>query len=151
MKRCLCALLLMAGLCGGISVAVSSESRRLVLVTNPTSSVRSLTAGETRRLFLGLPVSKDGHPLEAFINRSDPFLYQVFLQKIIFMSSSVYERHLLTNVVQMGGQRPPSFTDTHSLVKALDKSPDTVAVMWEDQARASQLTILGEIWHGTED
>lgn len=151
MKRLLCTLLVMTSLLAGITRAISDESRRLVLVTNPNSGIHSLTATETRRLFLGLPVTKDGHPLEAAINRSDPFLYQVFLQKIVYMSSSVYERHLLSNVVQLGGQRPPSFNDAQALINALTRTPGTVAVLWEDQARGSQLTILGEIWQGTED
>ena len=151
MKTLICALLLITSLFGGINLAISDDTRRLVLVTGPHSDIRGLTAGETRRLFLGLPVSQGGHRLAAVINRSDPFLYQVFLQKIVYMSSAAYERHLLSNVVQLGGQRPPSFDDARSLITVLDENPDTVAVLWEDQARASRLTILGEIWHGTED
>lgn len=150
MKHPFTALLLMLMLCGKISLANSDEFRRLVLVTGASSGITSLSNSETRRLFLGFPVVKGGHSLEAAINRSDPFLYQVFLQKVVFMSSSVYERHLLANVVQLGGQRPQAYQDKRALIDALKDSPGTVALLWDSDARAvDNLVILGEVWHGT--
>ena len=150
MKHPFTALLLMLMLIGKISLANSDEFRRLVLVTDASSGITSLSNSETRRLFLGFPVIKGGHSLEAAINRSDPFLYQVFLQKVVYMSSSVYERHLLANVIQLGGQRPQAYHDMRSLISVLKESPGTVSLIWDSDARAnSNLIILGEVWHGT--
>ena len=152
MRQSLTVLLFFVMLIGKISLANSDESRRLVLVTDASSGIKSLTSSETRRLFLGFPVLKQGHSLEAAINRSDPFLYEVFLQRVVYMSSSVYERHLLTNVIQLGGQRPQSYNDVRSLVNALQESPGTVSLLWAKDARANRhLVILGEIWHGIEE
>jgi len=149
MKHPFTALLLMLMLIGKISLANSDEFRRLVLVTDASSGITSLSNSETRRLFLGFPVVKGGHSLEAAINRSDPFLYQVFLQRVVYMSSSVYERHLLTNVIQLGGQRPQAYTDARALISVLRESPGTVSMLWESDAKANgNLIILGEVWHG---
>jgi len=150
MKHPFTALLLMFILIGKINLANSDEFRRLVLVTDASSGIASLSSSEARRLFLGFPIIKGGHSLEAAINRSDPFLYQVFLQRVVFMSSSVYERHLLTNVIQLGGQRPQEYNDIRALISVLRGSPGTVSLLWESDAKANgNLIILGEIWHGT--
>lgn len=152
MKQCLSSLLLLVLLIVKIDIASSAEIRRLVLVTDTATGIHSLTARESRLLFLGLPVTKEGNPLVAVINRSDPFLYEVFLQKVVFMSSSTYERHLLTKTIQLGGQKPDVYTDTKSLAHALKQAPGTVAVLWENEARNwPSLIILGEIWRGTAD
>ena len=139
-------------LLGKMGLANSDDARRLVLVTDNTSGIKSLTGSETRRLFLGFPVVIQGRSLEAAINRSDPFLYEVFLQRVVYMSSPVYERHLLTNVIQLGGQRPQTYNDLPSLINALNESPGTVSLLWEQDATAnSNLVILGEVWHGTAE
>ena len=152
MKQPLAILLFAMMLIGNIQSAYSDKIRHLVLVTDTNSGISSLTPNEIHRLFLGFPVIKNGYSLEAAINRSDPFVYQVFLQKVVYMSSSVYERHLLTNVIQLGGQRPQTYTDTRSLISAIKESPGTVTLLWESDARAtSNLVILGEIWHGREE
>jgi len=149
MRRKGAIFLFIAVLLGSISSANSAENRRLVLVTDEESGLHSLSASETRKLFLGLPVIKQGRSLEAIINRSDPFLYEVFLQKIVYMSAPVYERHLLSNMVQVGGQRPQAFNDVHTLISTLKEYPGTVTLLWEKDAKAHRgLTILGEIWHG---
>ncbi|MEJ2553316.1 MAG: hypothetical protein P8164_03795 [Gammaproteobacteria bacterium] len=143
------ALMLLVGTSG---LAASATSRHLVLVTDAATGVTSLSTSEIHKLFLGLPVEKDGHPLEAAINHSDPFLYEIFLQKIVYMSSISYDRHLLANVIQLGGRRPQIFNDTQSLITALEQRPGTVSVLWDsDLKNASELTIIGEVWHGTKE
>jgi len=149
MRRIL-SLILFLLLSGSAGFAAGEEERRLLLVTDSASGVTSLSNGEIHRLFLGLPVEKDGHVLEAVINRSDPFLYEVFLQKIVGMSSIVYERHILANVIQIGGHRPKVFNDTRTLIGALTQNHGTVTVLWDNDAAASNLSIIGEVWRGTE-
>ena len=152
MRQPLAILLFFFVLIGKIGLAISDDGRRLVLVTDNSSGIKSLTSSETRRLFLGFPVVIQGRSLEAAINRSDPFLYEVFLQRVVYMSSPVYERHLLTNVIQLGGQRPQTYHDLRSLVNALDESPGIVTLLWEKDAMANpNLVILGEVWHGSAE
>jgi hypothetical protein len=142
------ALLLL--LIGTPSLAAGENNRHLVLVTDSTTGISSLSTSEIHKLFLGLPIEKAGRPLEAAINHSDPFLYEIFLQKIVYMSSISYDRHLLSNVIQLGGRRPQIFNNTQSLINALKNKPGTISVLWENDIQTtSDLTIIGEIWHGT--
>lgn len=134
----------------GTSGLAASSNRHLVLVTDTATGITSLSTSEIHKLFLGLPVEKGGHSLEAAINHSDPFLYEIFLQKIVYMSSISYDRHLLSNVIQLGGQRPQIFNNTQSLISALKKQPGTVSLLWDSDVKStSDLTIIGEVWHGT--
>jgi hypothetical protein len=133
-------------------LAANNKSLRLVLVTNSTTGVKSLSTNEIHKLFLGLPIEKSGRSLEAAINRSDPFLYEIFLQKIVYMSSISYERHLLSNVIQLGGQRPRIFDNTQSLISDLEHKPGTVSVLWDSDLKSTtNLTVIGDVWHGTKE
>lgn len=137
-------------LIGAPSMAANDKNRHLVLVTNSATGVTTLTGSEIHKLFLGLPIEKKGYALEAAINHSDPFLYEIFLQKIAYMSSISYERHLLSNVIQLGGRRPQVFNNTQSLILAIKQKPGTVSVLWDSDIKAtSDLTVIGEVWHGT--
>ena len=139
------ALLLLAS---SFSLAASSN-RHLVLVTDSATGVTSLSTSEIHKLFLGLPIEKDGHSLEAAINQSDPFLYEIFLQKIVYMSSISYKRHLLSNIIQLGGRRPQIFQNTSALITALKDKPGTVSLLWDSDIKpSSNLIVIGEVWHG---
>ena len=150
MKRPNALALLLLLLMGTPSLAANDSNRHLVLVTDASTGITALSTSEIHKLFLGLPIEKAGRPLEAAINHSDPFLYEIFLQKIVYMSSISYDRHLLSNVIQLGGRRPQVFNNTQSLISALKEKPGTVSVLWENDVKnTSDLTIIGEIWHGT--
>jgi len=139
-------------LAGTSGLAASGDNRHLVLVTDAATGITSLSTSEIHKLFLGLPVEKGGQSLEAAINHSDPFLYEIFLQKIVYMSSISYDRHLLSNVIQLGGQRPQTYNNTQSLITALKERPGTISVLWDsDVNRTSGLTIIGEVWRGTRE
>ncbi len=144
-------LLFTALLCAAsLHGAIADDSRTLVLVRGANGGDIKLTTTEVRRLFLGLPITKNGHTLSAAINHTDPLLYQVFLQKVVFMSSHVYERHLLTNVVRLGGQRPQSYTDPRELLNTLRERSDTVTFMWNDEINPDPaIVIIKDLWHGT--
>ena len=149
MKHVLLSLFVSLLLLGNTGLAAGANNRQLVLVTYSTTGVTSLSTSEIHKLFLGLPVEKEGRSLEAIINRSDPLLYEIFLQKVVYMSSMAYDRHLLANVIQLGGQRPRIFNDTQSLIRDLKQNPGTVTVLWDsDLKTTSNLTVLGEVWHG---
>ena len=147
--KCRHAIALLLMLLLGTPSMAASNNRHLVLVTDSTTGITTLSTSEIHKLFLGLPIEKGGHSLEAAINHSDPFLYEIFLQKIVYMSSISYDRHLLSNVIQLGGRRPQVFNNTQSLITALKQKPGTVSVLWENDIKTiSDLTIIGDIWHG---
>jgi hypothetical protein len=150
--KCLRFLFLTLLLVGEASSADSDSYRRLLLVTCAQAEIVSLSPGEVHKLFLGLPIEKGSVTLEAAINHSDPFLYEIFLQKIANMSSMAYERHLLSNVMQTGGQRPRVFNDARTLINTVKQNPGTVTVLWDSDIKGrSDLAVIGEVWRGPAD
>ena len=127
-----------------------AETYRMVLVTGTQQLDNvQLTEKEIRKIFLGQVITRNKHDITALINNSDPLLYQVFLQKVAYMSANAYERHLLSKVFRMGGSRPPVFMNNTSLVSALIAHQGTITYMWEDTAlKMPGVTIIGELWSG---
>lgn len=147
-----CLLSVMLALLGFHSPTFAQqEGDQLVLVTHQTTGVKTLTSDEVRRLFLGQGVTKRGKQLEVIINQSDPLLYQVFLQKVVFMSSQAYERRLLENVIQLGGRRPKVRHSQDALVADLHKGPGKISFIWNSQLRLyPALVVVGETWQPPE-
>lgn len=147
MMRGLCWLVLLA-LAGMQSIwAITRHS--LVLATSSASSIPSLTVQEARKLFLGVPLEKGGEHPVPLLNVSDPLIYEVFLQKVAFMSANAYESQTISVVFRLGGKRPESFNDLKNLVDALQQNPGTVTYLWEDQVMANQgLKAVNVLWQG---
>ena len=122
----------------------------MVLVTGTQQLEQvKLTPKVIRRIFLGQVVTEDDNRISALINNTDPLLYQVFLQKVAYMSANAYERHLLSKVFRLGGSRPAVYLNNSSLVKALRSQAGTITYMWEDTALVIPgISIIGELWSG---
>lgn len=121
----------------------------LVLATSTNSSMPTLTVQEARKLFLGVPMEKDGEHPVPLLNISDPLIFEVFLQKVAFMSANAYESQTISVVFRLGGKRPASFNDLKNLVDTLQQNPGTVTYLWEDQVRANQgLKAVNVLWQG---
>ena len=122
---------------------------KMVLVAARSSDIGRLSPGDTRKLFLGVPVAavpsrESMHPLR---NASDPVLEEAFLQKVIFMSRDAYERALLIRVMHGGGIRPARFDSETALVDALLADKFAVTYMWADRAAAHpDLKVVAELW-----
>jgi len=138
------AILLLAG---WHSVAYSDAGPTLVLVANPRVTFKTLSIGEVRRLFLGIPVSRNGERLIPLRNYSSPLLKQVFLQKIIFMSERNYERQLMHRTFRFGNSRSEILNDIDSVVQALENTVNGVSYMWSsDAAKIGRFQIIGVVW-----
>ncbi len=139
-------LLACLGLHAGYSVG-QSEQRHLELVCSAESTTPSLTNKEVRKLFLGVPMEKNGVRLKPLRNSSDPLVTEVFLQKIIFMSKRNYERQLVSRVFRLGGTRPPIYTDFGELMDQLRQTPEALTFMWSDQvAQTDGVKSCGVLW-----
>ncbi len=145
MKRFLLLALLLA--CCSVSQA---EIRRLVMVTaTPELAEIRLSPRDIRKLYLGRAIIRNDRRLIPLINRSDPLLYQIFLQKSVLLSSNSYERFLLSKVFRSGGSRPQRYDSLQQLIQALLHRPHTVSYMWAVNARDEpRLRIIKEIWRG---
>lgn len=144
-RTALVALLLMP-LC---AAAMAGEARTLVLVCRTDSMLPALTAKDARKVYLGAPLIVAGQRVEALRNRSDVFLDEVFLQKVVFLSGPVYERQVLSRVFRLGGQKPAVYDGVPELLSALRRSPAAVTYMWADSLRAHpELHAVATLWSG---
>jgi len=86
-----------------VAAQACAASHTLVLVVRADSNVSDLDSLTVRKLFLGLPVSVEGSLLHPVRNRSDAELDPVFLQQIVAMSQSAYDRQILNGVNRRAG------------------------------------------------
>jgi len=129
------------------SSTAETTQRSLLLVCSANSTIQSLSRAEVRKLFLGVPMTKDQVRLRPLLNTSDRLATDVFLQQIVFMSKREYERQLLSRVFRLGDQRPPEYENIDALVKALLDTPGSVSYMWSEQlGHRSGLESLGVLW-----
>ena len=126
---------------------VRPTSQEAVLVVRDDSPVTDLDSVSLRKLFLGLPVLVNGNPLHPLRNNSDPQLEEIFLQQIVAMSQSSYDRQLLILVNRQRALRPPEFSSTPQLVAALSADPNAVSFMWlRDVGHNPRLRVIRVIW-----
>ena len=129
-----------------------TAQRSLLLVCSADSTLSSLSNEDIRKVFLGVPVEKDGVRITPLLNTSDSHMTEVFLQKIIFMSRPDYERQLLSRVFRLGGKRPPEYENIPELINALHRSPGSVAFMWSDQVESyKDLKSLRVVWSNSNN
>jgi hypothetical protein len=108
------------------------------------SDLDSLTV---RKLFLGLPVLIDGTPLHPVRNRSDPQLDPIFLQQIVAMSQSAYDRQILIGINRQGWLRPAEVTTTARVLDALYADSNAVSFMWlHDAANNPRIRVIRVLW-----
>ena len=122
----------------------------LILVSSQDSSIPALSPLDIRKLFLGVPIIRNGLILKPLRNATDPLLTEVFLQKVIFMSERSYDRELLSRVYRLGGKRPKIYSVNTELVNELRHIPGTLTYMWlDDIENTAGLKSLGVIWAGS--
>lgn len=123
-------------LTGAMGDGLGCDNQHLVLVSARQSPIQPLTQTEARRLFLGFPVNQHGRRIQPLINLSEPLLYEVFLQKVVFMSAPSYERRVLARTFQHGDARPLEFTAQEPLNAALKSQLSAITFMWEENIRS---------------
>jgi hypothetical protein len=142
MRRALLLLVLLAGAC-----FASAGSQSVVLVVRADSSVVDLDAVTVRKLFLGVPVLVNGSPLHAIRNRSDARLDEIFLQEIVAMSQSAYDRQSLIGVNRQGWVRPQEAQTNSRALERVYADPNTVTFMWQrDVARDPKVRVIRVVW-----
>jgi len=76
-------------------------------------------------------------------------VYEVFLQKVIYMSAQNYERRLVVRAFRLGGRRPEKYDNQVILLRNLRENPNAVTFMWQDDAqRQANIKIVTELWAG---
>ena len=120
----------------------------LVLITSTTSNVEQLDSPLVRRLFLGLTVTQHGSRLRPVLNESDSQMKEVFLQNIVSMSESTYDRYVLQLSLQQGRKQPVVYRSTAQLIDSVAADPAAVSYAWrKDVEHDGRILILRVVWH----
>lgn len=129
---------------------LAEEIRGLVLVTDVKNDMRHLSLQEIRRAYLGEKVIVNGYILKPLINMADDSMYEIFLQKVMFMSAQAYQRQLLRRFLHAQGKRPAVFRDHRKLMAAIAEDPHAVTYMiWMDEAtKHTNLKVVAILWNG---
>lgn len=145
------ALLIFLGALCPIGLAQAPE-RSLLLVAGERFDTGTFSHAELRKIFLGIPVTRNDVRIKPLLNLTDPLAMNVFLQQVVFMSEREYKRQLLSRVFRLGDQRPPEYDNIDELVHALSSTPGSLTFMWEEQLETqSGLVSLGVLWANSTD
>jgi len=133
-------------LLGRAAPAIAGEE--LVLIVSAHSDVEQLDSPLVRRLFLGLTVTQHGTRLRPVLNEGDPKIKDLFLQNIVSMSDSTYDRYVLRLTLLQGRTQPPVYKSSAELVNAVAADPTVVGYVWaRDVAHDTRVKILRVVWH----
>jgi hypothetical protein len=131
----------------GASATVSAADQ-LVLIVSADSKVEQLDSLEVRKLFLGLTVIHNGDRLRPVLDEADPRVKEIFLQNIVSMSDSTYDRSVLRLALIQGQIKPIAYKDIDLLIKAVIADPTAVSYTWaKDVAHDSRIKILRVLWY----
>ena len=144
--KCLAAAAFLALLLGAASPALAEE--QLALIVSSSSSIDQLDSPLVRRLFLGLTVTQHGNRLRPVLNEADPQIKELFLQNIVAMSDSTYDRYVLRLSLLQGRTQPIVYKTIVELINAVASDPTVVGYAWaRDVARDPRVRILRIVWH----
>ena len=121
-----CVLALLAGLLVAAPLQAEHSEPELVLVASVGSPIESLTLAEARKLYLGVPLLVGQQRVHPLRNNTNAVVQEIFMQKVLFMSTPTYERQVLSRVFRMGGTRPAEYASVRELLAALDADPSAV-------------------------
>jgi len=110
--------------------------------------VEQLDSLEVRKLFLGLTVTYNGDRLRPVLDEADARVKEIFLQNIVSMSDTTYDRSLLRLALIQGQIKPIAYKDIALLLKAVEADPTAVSYVWaKDVAHDSRIKILRVLWY----
>ena len=120
----------------------------LVLIVSAHSEVDQLDSPLVRRLFLGLTVVQHGNHLRPVLNEADPEIKELFLQNIVSMSDSTYDRYVLRMALLQGRTQPTVYRSNAEIINAVAADPTVVGYVWaRDIAHDPRVKILRVVWH----
>jgi hypothetical protein len=119
-----------------------------VLIVGSASHIEPLESPLIRKLFLGLTVTQNGARLHPVLNEADSRIKELFLQNVVSMSDSTYDRYVLRLALLQGQAQPMVFHDSASLLNAVAADSSLVGYAWAtDIAHDSRIRVLRIVWH----
>ena len=127
----------------------ASAERSVMLVTNDSCAMQTISMLDVRKAYFGIAVSYEGISIRAFRLNSDEVLSQVFFQSVVAMSERSYERRLLSLLLKYGTPRPQEFDNIEALIAAIERSECGIAYMWDkDVELISGIKSIRLLWQG---
>lgn len=127
------------------TLMVHAEEQRIAIVASAESAIKAISAKDTRRAYLGATIVLDGVEIKPLRNQTDKLAGEVFLQKVLFMSSEAYERQLLARAFR-GGSSPKAYEKLADLLAALHNDKSTITFMlYETAINTSGIRIIGSL------
>jgi hypothetical protein len=151
MERCnsvskIAATAVLAALLTATSSAWAAD--QLVLIVSADSKVEQLDSLEVRKLFLGLTVTHNGDRLRPVLDETDARVKEIFLQNIVSMSDTTYDRSVLRLALIQGQIKPIAYKDLAVLLSAVESDPTAVSYAWaKDVVHDSRIKILRVLWY----
>jgi hypothetical protein len=140
------AVVLLVLLLSTVTPAFAGEE--LVLIVSTGSDIDQLDSPLVRRLFLGLTVTQHGIRLRPVLNEAEPEIKELFLQNIVSMSDSTYDRYVLRLALLQGRTQPSVYRNNAELINAVVADPTVVGYAWaRDVAHNPRVRILRIVWH----
>jgi hypothetical protein len=123
-------------------------SERLVLIASADSDVDQLDSLEVRKLFLGLTVAHHGNRLKPLLNESDSQIQAVFLQNVVSMTDTMYDRRVLRLAMAGEANLPARYSGKAELLDAVAANRSAVSYAWaHDVEHDKRFKILRTLWH----
>jgi hypothetical protein len=120
----------------------------LVLIVSARSDIDQLDSTLIRKLFLGLTVNQHGGRLRPLLNESDPQVKELFLQNIVSMSDSTYDRYVLRLALLQGETQPGIYKYASQLINVVASDPLAVSYVWaRNIAHDPRVRVLRVVWH----
>jgi hypothetical protein len=95
-----------------------------------------------------MTVEHNGSRLRALLNEADPMVKEVFLQNVVSMTDTTYDRRILRLALQGGALLPAVYTNTAQLLAAVEADPTAVSFAWyRDVAQDKKIKVLRVLWH----
>jgi hypothetical protein len=142
----LAAATFLALLLGAASPVLAAE--KLVLIVSAGSSIDQLDSPLVRRLFLGLTVTQHGIRLRPLLNESDAEINELFLQNVVSMEDSTYDRYVLRLSLKQGRTQPVVYKSESELIAAVAADPSAVGYAWgKDVDHDPRIRVLRVVWH----
>jgi hypothetical protein len=121
---------------------------QLVLIVSADSKIEQLDSLEVRKLFLGLTVAHEGNRLRPVLNEADDRVKEIFLQNVVSMSDSTYDRRLLRLSLIQGQTQPTAYKNITLLINSVAADPSAVSYAWaKDVAHEPRIRILRVLWY----
>lgn len=120
----------------------------LVLIVSGRSDIDQLDSTLIRKLFLGLTVNQHGGRLRPLLNESDSQVKELFLQNIVSMSDSTYDRYVLRLALLQGETQPVVYKNATQLINVVAGDPLAVSYVWaRDIPHDPRVRVLRVVWH----